>query len=79
MRERDINNARASHEQGQEVPKWADGLAAAELSAHNSAARLRYDALQILLIHARIMRITDTAAVHSEDTNIDGPGGQGTN
>ncbi len=80
MRERDISNAKASHTQGQEVPKWAEGLTATELNSQQPAARLRYDALQILLVHSCIMRITtETAAVQGEDTNIDGPGGQGPN
>ncbi len=42
-------------------------------------ARQRYDDLQMKLIHARVVRITNTAAVEGEETIIDGPGGQGPN
>jgi len=31
----------------------------------------------MLLIHARIVRITNTAAVPGEEQDIDGPSGQG--
>ncbi len=79
LRDRDISNAKASHTQGQGVPKWAEGVTATELHTQHPEARLRYDALQIVLIHARIMRITNTAAVVGEETIIDGPGGQGPN
>jgi hypothetical protein len=77
MRNQDIAKARASHSQGHEVPKWAENLAAEEISEQNPMARQRYDEHQILLIHARIVRITNTAAVAGEESTIDGPGGQG--
>ena len=43
----------------------------------NAEARRRYDDYQMQLIHARIVRITNTAAVEGEETNVDGPSGQG--
>ncbi len=77
MRNQDIAKARASYNQGHEVPKWAENLAAEEISEQNPMARQRYDEHQILLIHARIVRTTNTAAVAGEESTIDGPGGQG--
>jgi hypothetical protein len=77
MRSQDITKAKAIHTQGQEVPKWAENLTAAEISEQNPQARQRYDEYQISLIHARVVRITNTAAVTGEEPIIDGPGGQG--
>ena len=77
MRNQDIARARAIHIQGHEVPKWDENLAAEEISEQNPMARQRYDEHQISLIHARVVRITSTAAVASEEPIIDGPGGQG--
>ena len=77
MRNQDIAKARATHNQGLEVPKWAENLAAEEISEQNPIARQRYDEHQISLIHARVVRITSTAAVAGEEPTIDGLGGQG--
>ena len=77
LRDKDINNARISQSQGHEVPKWVEGLAITEINSLNAEARRRYDDYQMQLIHARIVRITNTAAVEGEETNIDGPSGQG--
>ncbi len=43
LRNKDINNARISHSQGHEVPKWAEGLAASKLYSQYAEARRRYD------------------------------------
>ena len=77
MRNQDITKVKAIHTQGQEVPKWAENLTAAEISEQNPQARQRYDEYQISLIHARVVRITNTAAVTGKEPIIDGPGGQG--
>ena len=77
MRNQDITRARAIRAQGHEVPKWAKNLTAEEISEQNPRARQHYDEYQISLIHARVVRITNTAAVASEEPTIDGPGGQG--
>jgi hypothetical protein len=77
LRDKDINNARVSQSQGHEVPKWAEGLSITEINSLNAEARRRYDDYQMQLIHARIVRITNTAAVAGEETNVDGPSGQG--
>ena len=77
MRDKDISNTKLSQSQGHEVPKWADGLATSEINSLNAEARRRCDNHQMQLIHARIVRITHTAAVEGEETNIVGPSGQG--
>jgi hypothetical protein len=77
LRDKDINNARISQSQGHEVPRWAEGLATTDINSLNAEARRRYDDHQMQLIHARIVRITNTAAVEGEETNVDGPSGQG--
>ncbi len=77
LRDKDINNAKISHSQGHGVPKWAEGLTASELHTQYPETRQRYDDLQMRLIHARVVRITNTAAVEGKETIIDGPGGQG--
>ena len=77
LRDKEINNARVSQSQGHEVPKWAEGLSITEINSLNAEARRRYDDHQMRLIHARIVRITNTAAVEGEETNVDGPSGQG--
>ncbi len=79
LRDKDINNAKASHTQGHGVPKWAEELTASELNSQHPEARQRYDDLQMRLIHARVVRITNTAAVEGEGTISDEPGGQGPN
>ena len=58
------------------MPKWAEGLATSEINSLNAETRRRYDEHEMLLIHARVVRITNTAVIKGEDTNIDGPGGQ---
>jgi hypothetical protein len=77
LRDKDINNTRISQSQGREVPKWAEGLAITEINSLNAEARRRYDDHQMQLIHARIVRITNTEAIEGEETNVDGPSGQG--
>ena len=77
MRNQDITRARAIRAQGHEVPKWAENLTAEEISEQNPRARQHYDEYQISLIHSRVVRITNTAAVSSEEPIFDGPGGQG--
>ncbi len=77
LRDKDITNAKLSQSQGHEVPKWAEGLATSEINSLNAEARRRYDDHQMQLTHARIVRITNTAAVEGEETNIDGPSDQG--
>ena len=59
------------------MPKWVEGLASTEINPLNAEARRRYDDHQMKLIHARIVRITNTAAVEGEETSVDGPSGQG--
>ena len=59
------------------MPKWVEGLASTEINSLNAEARRRYDDYQMQLIHARIVRITNTAAIEGEETNVDGPSGQG--
>ena len=55
---------------------WAGGVHFTDFSAETLVSE--YDAHQIRLISARIIRITATA-IESDDGNIgDGPGGQGT-
>ena len=55
---------------------WASGVKVTDFSAETLVSE--YDAHQIRLISARIMRITATA-IESDDENIsDGPSGQGT-
>ena len=77
LRDKDISNTRLSQSQGHEVPKWAEGLATSEISSQNAEARRRYDDHQMQLIHARVVQITNTAAVEGEETDIVGPSGQG--
>jgi hypothetical protein len=77
LRDKDITNAKISQSQGHEVPKWAEGLATSEINSLNAEARRWYDDHQIQLIHARIVRIANTAAIEGEETNTDGPSGQG--
>jgi hypothetical protein len=76
-RNQDIARARATHNQGHEVTKWAENLTAEEISEQNPTARQRYDEHQIALIHARVVRITGTAAAASVVPISNGPGGQG--
>ncbi len=64
---------------GHGVPKWAEGLTASELHTQHPEARQRYDDLQMKLIHARVVRITNTAALESDETINDGPSGQDPN
>jgi hypothetical protein len=78
LRDKEISNANALLSQGLGIPKWAEGLSASEICSTNAEARRRYDNYQIQLIHARVVRITNTAAVSGEEQDIDGPSGQGT-
>jgi hypothetical protein len=77
LRDKEISNVKSLLSKGLEIPKWAEGLASPEVCSMNAATRRKYDDHQMLLIHARIVRITNTAAVQGEEQDIDGPSGQG--
>ena len=77
LRDKEISNVKSLLSKGLEIPKWAEGLASPEVCSMNAATRRKYDDHQMLLIHARIVRITNTAAAQGEEQDIDGPSGQG--
>ena len=76
LRDKQISNASVQRSKGLEVPKWAEGLTSSEIISTNAEARRRFDQHQMQLIHARVVRITNTAAVPGDEPNTDGPSGQ---
>ncbi len=67
--------ARSIRGQNQETPPWTQR---SSISGHSSFTQIAaiYDAFQIRLIQARVVRITNTIADEADDTSSDGPSGQ---
>ena len=81
MRDKDVMRARSIRGQSQETPPWTQGSSISDFRAwlHSdlrSQIVAMYDAFQIKLDQARVVRITNTAVDETEETSSDGPGGQ---
>ena len=78
MRDKDVMRARSIRGQSQETPPWTQGSSISDFRAwlHSDLIAAMYEAFQIKLDQARVVRITNTAVDETEETSSDGPGGQ---